>query len=97
MQDQPQVLAPPSPTNLQPPAAYSGEQALSSSYPMSSFYPWNSQALPSSSSQYTWSSPMYYPPAAPYQAPGKYKIWLQLYKQKYAPPWRDLGAKGQVK
>lgn len=79
MQDQPQVLSPPSPANLQPPAAYSGEQALSSAYPMSPFYPWSSQALPPSNPQYSWSSPMYYPPAAPYQAPGKDAICLQSY------------------
>lgn len=72
MQDQSQVSAPPSPPNVQPPAAYSGEQTLSGSYPTSPFYPWNSQLLPSGNPQYSWSSPMYYSPAAPYQAPGKY-------------------------
>lgn len=79
LQDQPQVSAPPSPANLQPPAAYSGEQALSSAYPTNSFYSWNSQALSSGSPQYSWSPPMYYPPAAPYQAPGKYEICLRSY------------------
>ena len=75
-QDQPQVTTQPSPVSFQPSgsAAYSGEQALSGAYPSSSFYPWNTQALPSSNPQYSWNSPMYYPPVAPYQAPGKHKF-----------------------
>ncbi|XP_022781681.1 proteoglycan 4-like isoform X1 [Stylophora pistillata] len=70
--DQPQVMTPPSPVSFQPAAhstAHSGEQVLSEANPSGSLYSWSTQPVLSSNPQYSWNSPMYYPPASPYQAP----------------------------